>query len=39
LGGNIDWAGLPIIAEILGINDVELLIKQLTLISRHNQDG
>jgi len=32
LGGEIDWAGLPVVAEILGIDDIELLIKQMLLI-------
>jgi hypothetical protein len=32
MGGQIDWAGLPIIVELLGIADIDLLIRQLTLI-------
>jgi len=32
LGGEIDWAGLPVVAELFGITDIELLIKQLALI-------
>jgi hypothetical protein len=32
LGGEIDWAGLPIVVEMLGIADVELLVKQMLLI-------
>jgi hypothetical protein len=32
LGGAIDWTGLPVVCEILGIEDIELLIKQLILI-------
>ncbi|MGZ8927137.1 MAG: hypothetical protein ACXW03_01635 [Methylobacter sp.] len=34
LGGTIDWAGLPVVVEILGIDDVELLVKQLLLIQQ-----
>jgi len=32
MGGTIDWTALPIIAEYLGLTDVELLIRQLILI-------
>jgi hypothetical protein len=32
LGGQIDWAGLPMVAELLGIDDLEVLIVQLTII-------
>ena len=30
--GGIDWAGLPLVAEILGYDDIELLITQLVVI-------
>jgi hypothetical protein len=32
MGSTIDWAALPTIVEILGVNDVETFILQLTLI-------
>jgi hypothetical protein len=32
MAGVIDWAGLPLISELLGVSDVELLIRQLCLI-------
>jgi len=32
LGGTIDYSGLPVVAEILGINDIEWLINMLILI-------
>ena len=32
MGGEIDWAGLPVVVELLGIADVELLVKQMLLI-------
>lgn len=32
MGGTIDWAALPLIVEMLGINDMELFIRQLILI-------
>lgn len=34
--GGLDWAALPIVAEMLGIEDVETLIMQLTIIRDHN---
>lgn len=30
--GGIDWAALPIIAEMIGFTDIELLIEQLVAI-------
>ena len=30
--GGIDWAGLPIVAEILGIRDVQRLVERLLVI-------
>ena len=30
--GGLDWAGLPIVVDILGIRDVEMLIVQLNTI-------
>lgn len=33
--GGIDWAGLPIVAELLGIADPEYLIEQLLVIRTH----
>jgi len=32
MGGAIDWAALPVIAEMLGFDDVELLIHLLVKI-------
>jgi len=32
MGGSIDWAGLPLVAELLGLDDLELLIVHLTAI-------
>ena len=39
MGGQIDWAGLPVVAELLGIQDVELLVAQLVLIRDQKHDG
>ncbi|MGZ8916224.1 MAG: hypothetical protein ACXW1Z_24345 [Methylobacter sp.] len=38
LGGTIDWTGLPVVVEILGIDDVELLVKQLLLIRQFQSE-
>lgn len=32
MGGTIDWAGLPLVADLLGFDDLELLIVQLAAI-------
>jgi hypothetical protein len=32
MGGGLDWAALPVVAELLGSNDIDLLIRQLCLI-------
>jgi hypothetical protein len=34
--GGIDWAALPVVAEMLGIEDVETLILQLIEIREFN---
>lgn len=36
--GGIDWSGLPIVAEVLGIEDIETLVLQLCVI-RNRQHG
>lgn len=33
--GGIDWAALPVIVEILGVNDVESLVRRLIAIRAH----
>lgn len=37
LGARIDWQGLAITCEILGITDIELLISQLEAIRDYEQ--
>jgi hypothetical protein len=32
MGGALDWSGLPLVAELLGIHDLERLITQLAAI-------
>ncbi len=38
MGGTIDWTGLPVIAEIFGIADIELFIRQIILIRDYKSD-
>jgi hypothetical protein len=33
--GGIDWAGLPFVAELLGIEDIERLADDLLTIKSH----
>lgn len=33
--GGLDWSGLPIVAELLGIQDPESLIDRLAVIKAH----
>lgn len=33
--GGIDWTGLPTVCEMLGVEDVEMLITQLVAIRDH----
>lgn len=32
LMGGIDWAGLPVVVEVLGVTDVDRLVRQLVTI-------
>lgn len=32
MGGALDWAGLPLVAEMLGIEDLEILVAQLAAL-------
>ena len=34
--GGLDWAGLPVVAEVLGVDDIEWLVDQLTIIREFN---
>lgn len=36
--GGLDWAALPIVAEMLGIDDVEKLVVQLVTIRDKDRD-
>ncbi len=33
--GSIDWAGVPIVAALLGIEDLETFIRRLMTIKHH----
>lgn len=33
--GSIDWAGLPTVAALLGIDDLEVFIRRLMVIKHH----
>jgi hypothetical protein len=33
--GGLDWAGLPVVAELLGVVDVEALIHRIQIIRQH----
>lgn len=35
--GGIDWAALPIVVEMLGIEDVDRLVRQLATIREHRK--
>lgn len=35
--GGIDWAGLPIVVELLGISDVDGLVTRLQAIKSHTR--
>lgn len=37
--GGIDWAALPVVAEMLGIEDIETLVINLTEIREFNRRG
>ncbi len=36
--GGLDWTALPIVAELLGIEDIDTLIAQLVALRDHNRD-
>jgi hypothetical protein len=33
--GGFDWSGLPLVAELLGVTDLELLLERLVIIKNH----
>jgi hypothetical protein len=37
--GGIDWAAFPILCEIYGVVDVELIISQLVTIREYKKHG
>ena len=39
MGGAIDWAALPVITEMLGIEDIEAFVNRLTAIRDWQQNN
>jgi hypothetical protein len=39
LMGGLDWAALPLVVEMLGVEDVEQLINHLVGIRNHQNQG
>ena len=38
MGGTLDWPALPVIAELLGVADIERFIHELILIRDFKQE-
>lgn len=36
--GGLDWAGLPLVAEMLGVTDIEMFVHRLSVIKLHRPD-
>ncbi len=36
--GGLDWAALPVVADLLGYEDIEILIAQLVAIRDHKKE-
>lgn len=39
MGGTIDWQALPLIVEMLGIDDVETFVHRLTAVRDWQQEN
>jgi len=37
--GGLDWSALPIVVEVLGVGDAEMLITQLVIIRDQEQEA
>jgi hypothetical protein len=37
MGGQVDWTALPILVEMLGVEDPETLIHELTTLRDHGR--
>ncbi|HNT63660.1 MAG TPA: hypothetical protein PKH90_12490 [Candidatus Desulfobacillus denitrificans] len=37
--GGLDWAGLPVVAEMLGVRDIEALIVSLCAVRDWHRDN
>ena len=38
MGSQIDYAALPVVAEMLGVDDMELLVDHLQLIEQYQRE-
>ena len=36
--GGIDWAGLPVVVELLGVDDVEMFVIAVNAVRGHNPE-
>lgn len=36
--GGIEWAAIPLVAEMLGIQDIDLFVRQLVALRKWNDD-
>ena len=39
MGGTLDWTALPVIAEMIGVEDIELLVQRLAAIRTWQADN
>lgn len=39
MGGALDWTALPVVAEMLGADDIEALVTQLAAIREWQQNN
>ena len=37
--GGLDWSGVPLVAELLGVGDLEMFLHRLTVIKLHRTKG
>lgn len=39
MGGDIDWAGLPVVMELLGADDTERMIRLMRIVLNHEKSN
>ena len=37
--GGLDWSGVPLVAELLGVGDLEMFLHRMTVIKLHRTKG